>query len=263
MMRFAKREYFIVFALLALFLTGPAEGKVSPDAGAAFTDYGSMLGEYHSAGAFKFYDNTEALLRLAQFELSLMRYRFLKGQIQRRGDYRGLLAMVNLRLQFLKKQLHLNEFDIAAIPPRKARIPKVKPAVIKPPEAKPPEKPAAAKPAIPKAADKAKAGPSLPGTPPAVVIIPRPPDKAVAAPQATPQTVPPAAPQAVPPAAPPVAPQVTTEKPPDVVVTDNDTPKSKEKKAEEEKEEAKPPPPPPSFWEKLKIRLHLKKKAAD
>lgn len=253
MMRFARWENFIVLAVLTIFLAGPAWGKISPDEGPApFTDYGGFLGEYQAAGAFRFYDNTEAILRMAQFELALMRYRFLKGQIQRKGDYRGLVAMVDLRLRFLKKQMHLREVDIAAIPPRKVRIPKVKPAVAKPP----PDKPAAAKPTPPGAADKdkdkAQTEPSLPGTPPAVVVIPGPPKTAVTPPRA-PTAAPPGAPQAVLPAA--------TEKPPDVVVAD--APKTKEEKAEEEKEEAKPPPLPPSFWEKLKIRLHLKKKAAE
>jgi hypothetical protein len=246
MMRFAWWENFIVLAVLTLFLAGPAWGKISPDEGSApFTDYGSFLGEFQAAGAFKFYDNTEAILRLAQFELALMRFRFLKGQIQRKGDYRGLVAMVDLRLRFLKKQMRLHEGDIAAIPARKVRIPKVKPAVAKPP----PDKPGAAKPKKSgdddQNMDKAKAEPSLPGTPPAVVVIPSPPKKAAAAPLGKPQAAPPA----------------TTGKPPEVVVTD--IPKGKEEKAEEEKEEAKPPPLPPGFWEKLKIRLHLKKKAPE
>jgi hypothetical protein len=191
------------------------------------------LGEYQAAGAFKFYDNTEALLRMAQFEQALMRYRFLKGQIQKKGDYRGLVAMVDLRLRFLKKQMHLREADIAAIPPRKVRIPKAEQPEAKPP----PDKPAAAKPKTAGEADQ-EGEPSFSGAPPAVVI-PSPREKAGAAPPATPP--------------------VTAGKLPEVVVTD--TPKAKEEKAEEEKEKEEAKPPPPSFWEKLKIRLHLKKKA--
>ncbi|MBI4794729.1 MAG: hypothetical protein HY790_02640 [Deltaproteobacteria bacterium] len=236
MLRFAWWENFIVLALLTLFLAGPAWGKISPDEAVPFTDYGSFLGEYRAAGAFKFYDNTEALLRLAQFELSLMRYRFLKGQIQRKGDYRGLLAMVDLRLRFLKKQLHLHEMDIAAIPPRKARIPRPKKPEAKPSPEK--EKPGAAKPKTPRDADQDDdlAKDTAKKEPPVSAVSgpPSPPGIAVTAPPATPG------------------------KPPEVAVTD--TTKPKEEKAEEE---AKPPPPPPGFWEKLKIRLHLKKKAAD
>jgi hypothetical protein len=248
-MRFARWENIIVVALLTLFLAAPAEGKISPEESAPFTDYGSFLGEYRAAGAFKFYDNTEALLRMAQFELALMRYRFLKGQIQRSGDYRGLVNMVDLRLKFLKKQMHLRETDIAAIPPRKVRIPKVKPPEAKPP----PEKPAAAKPKTPGDADldKARAEPPLPGLPPAAVI-PGSPGKAGPPPAAPPLAAPPAAPG----------------KPPEVVVTDapkaKEDGKAKDDKAEEEKDkEEKPPPPPPRFWERLKIKLHLKKKVPE
>lgn len=231
MMRFAWWKYFIVLAALSLFLAGPAWGDGVPDTEPpAFTDYGSFLGEYQAAGAFRFYDNTEALLRLAQFELSLMRYRFLKGQIQRKGDYRGLVAMVDLRLRFLKKQMHLHDGDIAAIPPRKARIPKAKP-----PEEKP--KDAAAKPKTPgtPGKDKAKAGPSVPGQAPGGSVIPGSPEQAGAAPVAT------------------------SGKPPDVVVTDT-PPKTKEEKAEEEKESK--PALPPSFWDRLRLRIYPKKKAA-
>jgi len=248
----------IALILLTLFLAMPALADGMPDTDAAFTDYGSFLGEYQAAGAFKFYDNTEAYLRMAQFELALMRYRFLKGHIQRKGDYHGLKEMVDLRLRFLKKQMHLTNTDIAAIPPRKARIPKAKK-----PEAKPPEKPAAAKPKKPGDDDtekeKAEKEPSPPSTPP-VVVIPGAPRKAGAAPTVTPGAAPTTAPAAAPPGTPPAVSPAGTAKPPDVVVTD--TPKTKEEKAEEEKED-KPPPLPPTFWEKVKIRLHLKKKSPD
>lgn len=240
MLRWAWWANIVALAVVTLFLAGPLWGKVAPDTGpAAFSDYGQFLGEYQAAGAFKFYDNTEAILRLAQFEQALMRYRFLKGQIQRKGDYHGLLSMINLRLKFLKKQMHLTEVDIAAIPPRKERIPRAKP-----PEAKPtPEKPGAAKPKKSGDADKgddlAKETPKKEPPEPVLSGTPKPPGVTAVAPPAVP------------------------EKPREVVVTD--TPKAKEEKAEEEKdkEEAKPPPLPPSFWDKLKIRLHLKKKAAE
>ncbi|RJR36962.1 MAG: hypothetical protein C4567_13335 [Deltaproteobacteria bacterium] len=231
MMRFAWREILIGLAVLTLFLAGPAWGKEAPDREPPpFTDYGSFLGEYQSAGAFKFYDNTEALLRLAQFEQSLMRYRFLKGQIQKKGDYRGLTAMVDLRLRFLKKQMHLHDGDIAAIPPRKARIPKAKP-----PEEK--KKDAADKPKTPGPPDKdkAKAGPPFPGQAPGTVVIPGAPGTAGTAPAAVPG------------------------KPPEVVTTDT-PPMTKEEKAAEAKE-AKPPLPP-NFWDRMWIRVNPWKKGA-
>jgi len=278
MLRFTRWKSCIIFALLTLFLTAPAWGDGMPDAGEpAFTDYGSFLGEYRVAGAFKFYDNTEAYLRMAQFELALMRYRFLKGQIQRKIDYRGLVQMVDLRLRFLKKQMHLTNTDIAAIPPRRVRIPKVKKPEDKPPAAKP----AAAKPAPPGAGskDEPKTGLTIPGGPPGVVVIPAPPKAAVTSPGALPgsspvkpQGVPPVPPPGATPAAPPgasqgspqAAPGVPTQKPPDVVTTDTPTAKAdgkaKDEKAEEEKE-VKVPPPPPGFWERLKIRLRLKNPA--
>jgi hypothetical protein len=227
MMRFAWRNYFIGLAVVTLFLAGPAMGKEAPDTEPpGFSDYGSFLGEYLSAGAFKFYDNTEALLRLAQFELSLMRYRFLKGQIQKKGDYRGLTAMVDLRLRFLKKQLHLHDGDIAAIPPRKVRIPQAQ----KPPEEKP--KDAADKPKTP---GLAKPGPPVPGQAPGAFVIPGAPETAGPGPSALPG------------------------KPPDVVTTDT-PPKTKEELAAEAKE-AKPPLPP-NFWDRMWIRVNPWKKGA-
>ena len=224
-MKLARYENFLVLLVLTLILVGPIWGKISPEGEpGAVTDYVRYLGEYEAAGALKFYDNTEAILRLAQFEQALMRYRFLKGQILGKVDYSGLLNMVDLRLQFLKKQLHLRETEVAAIPPRK-----IKRAVPKPPEVKPPpEKPKADK---PKGDDeeKAKEGPAISGTI-------GPPGKAAPPPVTAVVTPPPAA-----------APAKAKED----VKTEED----------KEAEEAKPPPPPPGFWEKLKIRLHLKKKA--
>jgi hypothetical protein len=231
MMRFSWRNILLGLAVLTLFLAGPAQGDGMPDSEAPFNDYGSFLGEYQTAGAFRFYDNTEALLRLAQFELALMRYRFLKGQIQRKGDYRGLTAMVDLRLRFLKKQMHLHDGDIAAIPPRKARIPQPK----KPPEEKP--KDAAAKPTPPGPGDKnkAKAGLPGPGQAPGGTVIPGAPETAVPAPGAMPG------------------------RPPEVVTMDT-PPQTKEEKAAEAKE-AKPPLPP-NFWDRMWIRVNPWNKGA-
>jgi hypothetical protein len=263
MKRFAWWANIILLSVLTLALAGPVCGDGSSDSGSyAFTDYGSFLGEYLAAGALKFYDNTEEILRLAQFEHALMRYRFLKGQIQRKHDYYGLTAMIDLRLKFLKQQLHLSERDIAAIPPRKARIPKpktpAKPASSKDAAAKPKPKGGAAK------KDNAKAGPPVYPQPTVVLGIPRPPQKAGAPPvtaaprgpgapkvTATPPT--PAAPvTATPPAAATPAP-AAAQKSGEVVTTDS--PPAKEEKAQEETK----PPVPLSFWDKLRIRLNLKK----
>ncbi|MFZ5451162.1 MAG: hypothetical protein ACOZF2_04745 [Thermodesulfobacteriota bacterium] len=245
-MKRARWENFILLSVLTLILVGPVWGDGMPgSAQAGFTDYGSFLGEYQAAGALRFYDNTEELLRLAQFERALMRYRFLKGQIQRRGDYRGLLAMVDLRLGFLKKQLHLTNRDIAAIPPRRVRIPQVKPPT--PPAAK--KKDEAAKPKTPGAAakdknknnQKGKAALTIPGQAPPVYVITGPPPNA-GKPPAT------AAPGAT-----AASPATTAQKPSDVVTSDA---KTKGEKSEEEKEATKPAKPL-SVWQKLKLRLHL------
>jgi hypothetical protein len=235
-MKLSRYENFLVVLVLTLILAGSVWGDGFSEKGPViFTDYGSYLGEYQTAGALKFYDNTEELLRLAQFERALMRYRFLKGQIRGKVDYRGLINMVDLRLQFLKRQLHLRDVEIAAIPPRKARIPRIKPPAAKPP----PKKDAAAKPKPPGAANKLKPKatviPAVTGQTPTVVVIPSRPGKAAAAP-------------------------VTAAQNPREVVTT--TPKTQDEKAEEAKakEEAKPAPPL-TFWQRLKGRLHWRKKS--
>lgn len=206
-----------------------------------FTDYGSFLAEFQAAGAFKFYDNTEAILRLALFEQALTRYRFLKGQIQGKVDYYGLLASVNRRIQFLQKQLHLRDSDVAAIPARKPRISKLKPAV-KLPETKPLEKPEAVTPAPPGAA-----GPPAEKPIPPVSATPGPPAQVPSA----------AAP--LPPAQVPAAAPLPSAQRPPVVTTDSKP--QEEEKAEEEKDKEEKPAVPPSFWQRLRLKLHLGKKA--
>lgn len=228
-------ENFLVLLVLILSLAGSVQGGGVPDKeSVVYTDYGSFLGEYLSAGALRFYDNTEEMLRLAQFERALMRYRFLKGQIRGKRDYYGLINMVDLRLQFLKRQLHLRDFEVAAIPPRKARIPRAKPSKTKPPKDKsPPAKPGAAKGKTPGNASLNKFG-----TKPKPTV-----------------TIPPMVPQQA------TAPPVTSAPNQREVVTT--TPKTQDEKAEEEKAKEKKkakPAPPLSFWDKLKIRLHLRKR---
>ncbi|MHB8067634.1 MAG: hypothetical protein ACYDIC_07005 [Desulfobaccales bacterium] len=220
----------------------PAVPKVSPPGPpAGFTDYGSFLAEFQAAGAFKFYDNTEAILRLANFEQALMRYRFLKGQIQGKVDYHGLMASVNRRIQFLQRQLHLRDSDVAAIPARKVRTTKLKPAV-KLPETKPPEKPEAAKPIPP-----GEAGPEAQKPIPPVTATPAPPAQ-------VPSAAAPLPPAQVPAAVPPPADQ----KRPAVVTTD--TKPKEDEKAEEEKDKEEKPAVPPNFWQRMRIKLHLGKK---
>ncbi len=210
-----------------------ASAKVSrADAPAQFTDYGSFLGEFQAAGAFKFYDNTEAILRLANFEQALMRYRFLKGQIQGKVDYHGLLASTNRRIQFLQKQLHLRDSEVAAIPARKVRMLKAKPAV-KLPETKPPEKPGAAKPKTPGDADtEADKTKEIP----VVSVTPSPPAQVPAA-----------------------SPLPGAQKQPPVVTTDAKAKEDEKAEEEKDKEESKPAVPP-NFWQRMKIKLHLGKK---
>jgi hypothetical protein len=223
---------FLVLLVLNLILAGPVGAKTWPAGDpAAFTDYGAYLGELQAAGALKFYDNTEAILRLAQFERALMRYRFLKGHIQGKRDYYGLLSMVNLRLKFLKNQLHLRDVEVAAIPPRRARIPKPKK-----PEVKPGEKPGAAKPKTPGKVDKtANKTRVIPG----VAVTPSP---AAQVPVAVPLP--------------------TVQKPPPVVTSDAKTKADEKAQEEKEKEETKPVVPL-SYWQRLKLRLHLGKKPAN
>jgi len=209
----------------------PVKKPPAAEAPAGLTDYEICLGEFRAAGAFKFYDNTEAILRTANFEQALMRYRFLKGHIQGKADYYGLTASVNRRIQFLKKQLHLRDTEVAAIPPRKMRMIKAKPAV-KLPATKPEEEPGAATPKTPEAAARqADRTTTIPGA----TVTPTPP-----------------------PQVPVAAPVPTAQKPPPVVTTDA---KAKEdEKAEEEKDKEAKPAVPPTFWQRLKLRLHLGKK---
>lgn len=259
-MKCARWENFILLSILTLILVGPVWGGGMPGSKVGiYTDYGSFLGEYQTAGALAFYYNTEAALRLAQFEKALMRYRFLKGKIRRHVDYRGLLDMVDLRLRFLKKQMHLTNRDIAPIPPRRAWIPrkitpKPKTAAKKDKSTKPKTPAAAAK-----NKNKQKALVTIPGQVPPLYMIPRPsakvgapPGKALPPGTRTPPAT--AAPKAA--GTPPVtaAPQVTAnQKLPPVVTT---TPESKEQK-EDDAEEKKETKKALSVWDKMKLRLNL------
>lgn len=240
----------------------PTKAKPAVREPGILTDYGRYLGEFQAAGAFRFYDNTEAMLRTAQFEESLMRYRFLKGQIQGKVDYYGLLASVNRRIKFLQKQLQLRDSEVAAIPARKPRISKLKPAV-KLPETKLPEKPEAVIPKPPGTAGPPAGKPIPPVSsaagPPAQVpsaAAPLPPAQIPAA-TPLPSAQAPAATPLPPAQAPVAAPLPSAQKPP-VVTTDSKP--QEEEKAEEEKDKEEKPAVPLSFWQRMKIKLHLGKK---
>jgi hypothetical protein len=88
---------------------------------APVSDAALFAQEMRTAGALKFFENTEDLLRVALFERALLRYRFLKGQIGGHPGYRALVIMINKRLDFLKGQLRLPEADFAALTPPEAR----------------------------------------------------------------------------------------------------------------------------------------------
>ncbi|MEW6388155.1 MAG: hypothetical protein AB1491_11625 [Thermodesulfobacteriota bacterium] len=189
-------------------------------------DYDLFLGELHSAGALKFYETTEEILRLGQFERALLRYRFLKGAVSGQSMYAPMVASINQRLRFLQEQMHLTAADIApARRPKKRRV-RRKVAQKPPPpvEAKPPATPEPGKPegAPPAAAPPGQVIPGAPGVTPAK-----------------------------PPEAPPTAPPTVEE--PKAAPGAEETPQAKEEK------EAKPKPRP-SLWQRIKKRLYFWKK---
>lgn len=79
-------------------------------------DYQLMSEEFQAAGGIQFFSKTEELLRLADFEQALMRYRFLKGQVGNLTGYRPLVVNIDRRLKFLQKQMRLAEADIQPLP---------------------------------------------------------------------------------------------------------------------------------------------------
>jgi hypothetical protein len=79
-------------------------------------DYRVMVEEFQTAGGIKFFSKTEELLRLADFEQALMRYRFLKGQVLGLTGYRPLVVNIDRRLRFLQKQMRLADADIQPLP---------------------------------------------------------------------------------------------------------------------------------------------------
>ena len=204
-----------------------ADGEVKvPAKPQHLMDYDLFLGELRSAGALKFYETTEEILRLGQFERALLRYSFLKSAVSGQALYRGLVASIDLRLRFLREQMHLTAPEITPVKPPKKR--KVRRQVAKAPpppaETKPPETPEKGK----EEGAPPAAGPPVPVTPTAPGVTPGKPPEAA-------------------PAAPPKAPEAQA------------APEGEEAAKVKEEKEAKPAPPP-SLWQRIKNRIYFWKK---
>jgi len=198
--------------------------------------------ELQAAGALKFFETTEELLRLAQFDRALLRYRFLKGQVMGHSLYRPLVTQIDYRLQFLKTQMKLRPADLGPVGrPRKTLRRRV--VAAHPPETdkkkeegkpktEPKEEP---KPRTDKQEEDGAKKQEEPGvTPPPVT-----PEKPAAAGKGAEGG----------PAAPPPP---ETGLPPKVGPADEGE--------EDQVGEAKPAPPPPSRWERIKRKLQFWKK---
>jgi hypothetical protein len=114
------RSFWIIIFLAGLvlpWLSNQAEAKVP-------LDYQLMYEELQAAGAIKFYNKTEELLRLAEFDYALLRYRFLKGQLLGQSDYSSLIPGINRRLKFLQSQMRLTEAQISPMARKKVLMAK-------------------------------------------------------------------------------------------------------------------------------------------
>jgi hypothetical protein len=114
------RSYWIIIILAGLvlpWLSNQAAAKVP-------LDYQLMYEELQAAGAIKFYNKTEELLRLAEFDYALLRYRFLKGQLLGQSDYSSLMPDINRRLKFLQGQMRLTEAQISPMARKKVLMAK-------------------------------------------------------------------------------------------------------------------------------------------
>jgi|UniRef100_A0A7C5ERU0 hypothetical protein len=125
----SKKYACMLFVLPGLLLSGPTSGRSAPDgeapaapAKAPVSDAALFAQELHAAGALKFYENTEALLRAGHFEQALLRYGFLNGQISGYPGYQPLEILINQRLDFLKAQLKVPVTDFLS-PPRTRKKP--------------------------------------------------------------------------------------------------------------------------------------------
>lgn len=119
--------------LFGFWLLLPAFGWSAPDeelpavqALVPVSDAAWFAQELRTAGALKFYENTEDLLRAGRFEPALLRYVFLKGQIGRHPGYLPLVSVIEQRLDFLKAQMKIPERDLLPLPPPKVRKPRQK-----------------------------------------------------------------------------------------------------------------------------------------
>jgi hypothetical protein len=191
--------------------------------------------EIRAAGAIKFYESTEEILRLAQFERALLRYRFLKGQIAGQAFYRGLMVQVDQRLRFLGEQMRLHPADLGPVGSGKLRQRRRTMASVQKKVESPKE--TSKKDENLKISGKKEA--EKPAVPTAEVAGP-PPGSASPPPKGEPEAEP---------AAPP---------PPETGLPPKLDPGEKEK---EEKSAEKPPAPPPSKWERVKQRLQFWKKS--
>jgi len=219
--------------------TKPSPAKPTPPK--PVTDYDIILTEFQSAGALKFYENTEDILRAGQFERAFSRYLFLKTQIRGQALYVGLSHQVDQRLHFLRSQLQLGErvaYSEAHRPIKKYQK-KKKP------------QPATASCPPPKDQKGTPAPAPPPGTQaPATPGGEKPPDTKVTA-AATPGEEKPPETTVTAPAA------GSGEKAPEAAATEEkgETPPKEDKEPPAEEAKEKPPAPPPSFWEKAKRKL--------
>lgn len=122
-----KKSWKALF-LSVFWLLVPAFGWSAPDgeslpvqSQASVSDAALFAQELHAAGALKFYENTEDLVRAGRFEPALLRYAFLKGQIGRHPGYQPLLSVIEQRLDFLKAQMKIPERDLLPLSPPKVR----------------------------------------------------------------------------------------------------------------------------------------------
>jgi hypothetical protein len=231
-MKRTQRHVWLAGLGLALAVLMLLPGLSAPDGAAVeeqdfhVTDYGLFIEELHAAGALKFFENTEDLLRIAEFERALLRYRFLKGQIARDPGYRPLVAVINQRLAFLAGQLRLGEEDLASLTPTriKRRRPSQRASIPAPPPAAPEKTP------VSSTQSEAEA-PSAPGAPesgqdssPAPEILPA------------------------------LHPAPASSEPPPVTASPGTLP-TEPVQVQEPPPEAQPAPPPPSRWQRFKDRL--------
>jgi hypothetical protein len=233
-------------ALGSIVLLGLGAGSLQADGMARKrprgNDYQVFLVELAAGGAFKFYADSEDILRSGDFEQAFSRYLFLASHIRGQSLYTGLAASVNRRLHFLMGQLGLGEESL-----RYARTTRRLPPPPPPPK---PEPKAEAKPApAPKVTeDQEPPPPAAPAAPPAPPVPSPAAPPAGASPGAKPGEV--------------VIPPVIVDEQIPLPGKPQGSPAQETAKALEagEKSEAKvekalEQPPPPGAWDKVKRRL--------